>query len=229
MTNRPRRHLIGLSVAISAFGAAGGLAWGTDAHFAAEVVSVTFGGGSSHPNFDDPASVLGAPDYTGAPFGVGAYSLGTGGTIVVKMAAAFRGSGSSEPDLVIAEIGPSDGATSEATTVEVSADGVRWLSVGNAAGGTASIDLDAHGFGAADSLRFVRLKDASFNPGVPAGADIDSVMATLLSPDFNSDGVVDASDLALLLGNWGQPGVGDLDDSGAVDAVDLSIVLGAWG
>jgi hypothetical protein len=47
--------------------------------------------------------------------------------------------------------------------------------------------------------------------------------------DLNGDAMVDAQDLALLLGQWGSfGGSADLDQSGAVDAADLSILLGAW-
>lgn len=47
--------------------------------------------------------------------------------------------------------------------------------------------------------------------------------------DVNGDGVVNAADLAELLGNWGLPGVSDLDGSGATDAADLAQLLGGWG
>lgn len=47
--------------------------------------------------------------------------------------------------------------------------------------------------------------------------------------DLNRDLVVDAADLAILLGAWGQPGLGDLDGNGTTDAADLAILLGAWG
>ena len=40
---------------------------------------------------------------------------------------------------------------------------------------------------------------------------------------------MDGADLAILLGNWGFSGVGDLDLSGSVDGADLAILLGAWG
>ncbi len=46
--------------------------------------------------------------------------------------------------------------------------------------------------------------------------------------DLNGDFVVDAADLAILLGQWGGPGSGDLDGNGTVDAADLAILLGAW-
>lgn len=52
--------------------------------------------------------------------------------------------------------------------------------------------------------------------------------------DLNADGVVDVSDLLILLGAWGQcpPSgdcAGDLNGDGAVDVSDLLILLGNWG
>jgi hypothetical protein len=47
--------------------------------------------------------------------------------------------------------------------------------------------------------------------------------------DLNNDGVVNAADIAILLGAWGQTsGPADVNDDGAVNATDLSIILGAW-
>lgn len=46
--------------------------------------------------------------------------------------------------------------------------------------------------------------------------------------DLNDDGVVDGSDLAVILGGWGTPS-GDLNDDGTTDGSDLAIVLGSWG
>jgi hypothetical protein len=46
--------------------------------------------------------------------------------------------------------------------------------------------------------------------------------------DLDGNGVVDAADLAVLLGQWGGPGSADLDGSGTVDAADLAVLLGAW-
>jgi len=50
--------------------------------------------------------------------------------------------------------------------------------------------------------------------------------------DFDGDGAVTASDLALLLGAWGSapaPGCfGDLNLNSAVDAADLATLLGDW-
>jgi len=47
--------------------------------------------------------------------------------------------------------------------------------------------------------------------------------------DLNHDGLVNASDLAILLGNWGSSGSGDIDHDGVVGAADLAALLGAWG
>ncbi len=48
--------------------------------------------------------------------------------------------------------------------------------------------------------------------------------------DIDGSGVVDAGDLAALLGAWGNTGGdADLDNDGDVDAADLSVILGAWG
>lgn len=50
------------------------------------------------------------------------------------------------------------------------------------------------------------------------------------SADINGDGVVDAGDLAMLLGAWGTNAANaDLDDDGVVGASDLAILLGSWG
>lgn len=56
----------------------------------------------------------------------------------------------------------------------------------------------------------------------------DACEAATNPADLNSDGSIGPADLAILLGNWGQPGVGDIDGDGAVGASDLAILLGAW-
>ena len=52
-----------------------------------------------------------------------------------------------------------------------------------------------------------------------------------ISPaDFNRDGLVDATDLAALLGAWGTNNPNfDINQDGLVDATDLSMLLVAWG
>lgn len=46
--------------------------------------------------------------------------------------------------------------------------------------------------------------------------------------DLNGDGTVNAADLAVLLGAWGDAG-GDLNGDGTTGAADLSTMLNAWG
>ena len=47
--------------------------------------------------------------------------------------------------------------------------------------------------------------------------------------DLDGSGHVGATDLLLLLAQWGQPGPADLDGSGAVDVNDLLRLLMLWG
>ena len=54
---------------------------------------------------------------------------------------------------------------------------------------------------------------------------------TMRMADLNGDGVVNAVDLAILLGNWGvcdDPCPPDLNQDGLVGAADLAQVLGEW-
>lgn len=46
--------------------------------------------------------------------------------------------------------------------------------------------------------------------------------------DINNSGVVDAADIAILLGGWGGT-TGDLNNDGTTDAADLAVLLGNWG
>lgn len=66
----------------------------------------------------------------------------------------------------------------------------------------------------------------------PVDADEDGVpdVCNCLA-DFNGDMIVEAADLAILLGAWGElsGAHGDLTADGAVDAFDLAIFLGSWG
>ncbi len=62
-------------------------------------------------------------------------------------------------------------------------------------------------------------------------AAIEYVNAFLLGPqgDLNGDGVVNSSDLAIVLGSWGAMNApADLNDDGIVNSSDLAIVLGSW-
>ena len=46
--------------------------------------------------------------------------------------------------------------------------------------------------------------------------------------DLTGDGLVNAADLSILLGEWGGPGSADFDANGSVNAADLSMLLAAW-
>ena len=58
---------------------------------------------------------------------------------------------------------------------------------------------------------------------VPANA------ANQLPGDIDGDGVVNATDLALLFNNWGGAGDTDLNGDGVTNGDDLSILLANWG
>jgi len=181
------RHVLPLSLMILAAATSSASA----SSFGNAVVNVVPGTGSTHVNFDDPADVLGMPNYAdpgGTGFGFGAYSLGVGGSVTVTISTLFRGGGTSAADLIIHEIGPSSGGSSESTAVAVSLDGVTWTAVGTTPGGSSGINLDAFGFGPAALLRYVRLTDASFNPGIPAGSDIDAIEAVHAVPTWSTVG-----------------------------------------
>jgi hypothetical protein len=66
---------------------------------------------------------------------------------------------------------------------------------------------------------------------IPTGP-IPYVYATLfdaIAADLNLDGIVNAADLALLLGAWGPcTGAADLTNDGSIDGADLGDLLGAW-
>ncbi|MDZ4829348.1 MAG: PQQ-dependent sugar dehydrogenase [Phycisphaerae bacterium] len=64
---------------------------------------------------------------------------------------------------------------------------------------------------------------------IPAAGEVVCVPPPPPCPsDLNADAMVDAADLAILLGAWGGLGA-DLNADGMTDAADLAILLGAWG
>ncbi len=70
-------------------------------------------------------------------------------------------------------------------------------------------------------------EDANAN-GVPDPCEVDPCPG-----DVNSSGVVNGTDIAIILGAWGTSGGkfprSDANQDGIVDAADLAIVLGGWG
>jgi len=109
-------------------------------------------------------------------------------------------------------------------------------------------DADADGDGVADCLDvcpgYPDNVDCNSN-GTPDGCDIHGIDVLPGTSgdinrneipdececlgDLNIDGVVDAADLAILLGQSGFAGSADLDANGAVDAADLAILIGQLG
>lgn len=61
-------------------------------------------------------------------------------------------------------------------------------------------------------------------------SDVQTVTVNVALGDLSGDGVVDGSDLAVVLGSWGMSGTtGDVNGDGFVSADDLAILLGNWG
>ena len=133
--------------------------------------------------YQGPDNALGVPNYAGAdscadPASCTFVSLGDGGTLIVEFVNnRLTGSGNSDLDLWIFEIGPDI----EDTFVAISKDGVTYHDVGKVFGSTAGIDIDAFGWGIGDQFRFVRLIDdtneGAQGSGGTVGADIDAVGA----------------------------------------------------
>ncbi|MBL9120199.1 MAG: hypothetical protein JNL80_09830 [Phycisphaerae bacterium] len=75
----------------------------------------------------------------------------------------------------------------------------------------------------------LRFQGTGLNPSGAAflaGATFETVDSC--PADFDHNGAVGASDLAILLGAWGTANA-DLDNDGTTTASDLAFVLGAWG
>jgi len=127
---------------------------------------------STPGDWADARNALGSPDYANKQ---NFTSLGLGGSLVLGFGdGALTGSGTSAPDLVIAEIGPDV----EDTLAWISPDGRVWSSIGRVAGGTTGVDIDAFGFGVNDAFSYLRLQDVAdqgLRDGLTVGADIDSV------------------------------------------------------
>lgn len=170
---------------------------GGAASFADGVVSYnpSFGGGNvPTATYQDATQALGVPNY---PEGTDPeyVSLGAGGRIVLRFTDnSLTGSGNSNLDLWVFEIGPDV----EDTAVDISKDGITWYSVGSVFGATSGIDIDAYGWGTSDFFSFVRLTDAigeGATSGATVGADIDAVGAISSAPPVS---VPEPASLALM-------------------------------
>lgn len=152
-----------------------------ESSFADRVISYEpmFSGGPkpSLDGWDKPENALGIPNPDKED--CCAVTLGHGGRITLQFIDnALSGSNDTNPDLHIFEVGPDV----EGTFVEISKDGVNFISIGKVFGSTSSIDIDSFGFSSEDHFNYVRLTDDP-NEGSAAdetstpGADIDAVGA----------------------------------------------------
>ncbi len=60
------------------------------------------------------------------------------------------------------------------------------------------------------------------------GAALNGVQLELIVGDFNGDAIVNGSDLATMLSQWGGAGVTDLNGDGVVNGSDLAALLANW-
>jgi OmpA-OmpF porin, OOP family len=141
--------------------------------FADQVIAYDVGAPQPIPEGENPVAALGPPDYKAdirhPPHAV---SLGNGGAITLRFSdrALVDVDG---PDLFIFEIGPSV----EAMRVDISADGQRWIPVGEAPGGACCIDISPH-VAPGEAFQYVRIRDIPHQGGESdawPGADIDAV------------------------------------------------------
>ncbi len=92
---------------------------------------------------------------------------------------------------------------------------------------------DCNGDGIVD---YGQILDGTFTDvnsnGVPDCCDAGE-SCTTCPGDVNDSGIVNATDIAIILGAWGTSGGkfprSDTDGNGIVDAADLAVVLGGWG
>lgn len=141
--------------------------------FADEVIAYEPGIPAPIPEAEDPTAALGPPDYEVERWHTPrAVTLGNGGSITLGFSHGVLVD-TEGPDLFIFEIGPGV----EAMTVEISADGKTWISVGEAPGGPCAIDIHTY-VEPGEAFRYVRIHDVPFQGAesdVWPGADIDAV------------------------------------------------------
>jgi hypothetical protein len=167
------------------------------ASFADSVVSFVPGSGAAAA-FQEPMNALNAPDVN-TTNGLACFqapstanclftSLGNGGVLTLRFTnnvltgSSVNGVADGINDLYFWEVG-----VSEATTLDISKDGINWTNVGGIVGGSGSgigvftygFDIDKLGFNYTDQFTYVRISDVvNGDPETsPAGADIDAVGA----------------------------------------------------
>lgn len=144
-------------------------------------------------------------------------------------AAAGVGSFSGDP-LFVDELGP-DGQPASGDEDFRPGRGSPCVDAGDSAAVPAGVVLDLAGL-----PRFrddPAAADCPNAPGTCGAAPIVDIGAFERQPpcigDLDSDGVVAASDVALLIAAWGISNDGDLDGDGVAGSADLGLLLAAWG
>ena len=91
-------------------------------------------------------------------------------------------------------------------------------------------DVDVDGGGLDDVVALTGSSALSGDPVDGYGTLLGLGKVVPCIGDINADGIVDAADLGLLIGAWGNlGGAADLNDDGLVNAADLGLLIGAWG
>jgi hypothetical protein len=78
-----------------------------------------------------------------------------------------------------------------------------------------------------DVILYGTTLDGTMKPLASFGVQMVAALSCL--GDLNDDGVVNGSDLGILLSGWGSAGPGDINGDGTVNGADLGLLLGAWG
>jgi len=117
---------------------------------------------------------------------------------------------------------PEPPAVQGTVKVELDADGFGNASITDVTLGTLEVDLG--GFIGVQTVQITSIRIAGVIDVTPLGPN----------PDLNGDGVVNVSDLLILLSAWGDCPVGapcpaDLNGDGVVNVSDLLILLANWG
>jgi hypothetical protein len=125
-------------------------------------------------------------------------------------------------------VNDASGSPAPDVLVTVTVDGESVANAYTDASGTALLDLsDITAFGS----RSAAIVEVHAHAETGMALDVSAaVQMTTCPADLNGDAIVDAADLASLIGSWGLANVAaDIDVSGAVDASDLAALIGAWG
>ncbi len=147
----------------------------------------------------------------------------------------------SGPTIYPASLGTVDSMSISDDRLYVTANGVIKVFKPTSAAPGWSSDARSPFAGLPGGSRIAMLRSSTnYDPALHSGPEWQNIPPSQLiepSPDIhdcvadhNDDGVVDATDLSVLLGAWGTSGdTGDLNQDGIVNGADLAALLGAWG